>query len=68
MRDINKKDSATYQTPFTATAQAMFKNNGTQDSEPKQWSFEDAWKNPGELDTAQQKILENFLKELGINQ
>lgn len=68
MRDINKKDSATYQTPFTATAQAMFKNNGTQDSEPKQWSFENAWKNPGELDTAQQKILENFLKELGINQ
>lgn len=68
MRDINKKDSATYQTPFTATAQAMFKNNGTQDSKPKQWSFEDAWKNPGELDTAQQKILENFLKELGINQ
>lgn len=44
----------------------MFKNNGTQDSEPKLWSFEDAWTNPGELDETQQAILDKFLKELGI--
>lgn len=69
MRSFDKNDAAAYQTKISATAQAIFGTNvGTQDSEPKQWSFEDAWKNPGELDTAQQKILENFLKELGINQ
>ena len=66
MRSFDKNDAAAYQTKISATAQAMFKNNGTQDSEPKQWSFEDAWTNPGELDTAQQKILDKFLKELGI--
>lgn len=69
MRSFDKNDATAYQTKISATAQAIFGTNvGTQDSEPKQWSFEDAWKNPGELDTAQQKILENFLKELGINQ
>ena len=66
MRSFDKNDAAAYQTKISATAQATFKNNGTQDSEPKQWSFEDAWTNPGELDTAQQKILDKFLKELGI--
>ena len=66
MRSFDKNDAAAYQTKISATAQATFKNNGTQDSEPKQWSFEDAWTKPGELDTAQQKILDKFLKELGI--
>ena len=67
MRSFDKSNPAAYRTKISATAQATFKNNvGTQDSEPKQWSFEDAWKNPGELDPAQQKILENFLKKLGI--
>ena len=61
----DKPDTA-YTEKISATAQAMFKNNGTQDSEPKLWSFEDAWTNPGELDPAQQKILDEFLKELGI--
>ena len=68
-RSFNKENRNGYTEKIFATAQATFKNNvGTQDSEPKLWSFEDAWTNPGELDTAQQKILENFLKELGINQ
>lgn len=66
MRSFDKNDTNAYQTKISATAQAMFKNNGTQDSEPKLWSFEDAWTNPGELDAAQQKILDKFLKELGI--
>lgn len=61
----DKPDTA-YTEKITATAQATFKNNGTQDSEPKLWSFEDAWKNPGELDETQQEILDNFLQKLGI--
>lgn len=66
MRSFDKNDAAAYQTKISATAQATFDNGGTQDSKTKQWSFEDAWTNPGELDTAQQKILDKFLKELGI--
>lgn len=66
--DRNSTDKTAYTEKISATAQAMFKNNGTQDSEPKQWSFEDAWKNPGELDTAQQAILDKFLDKLGIKQ
>lgn len=66
MREIDKSNPDTYRKPFSATAQATFSNGGTQDSETKQWSFEDAWTNPGELDPAQQNILDKFLKELGI--
>ena len=66
MRSFDKNDAAAYQTKISATAQATFKNNGTQDSEPKQWSFEDAWTNPGELDPAQKDILDKFLKALNI--
>lgn len=66
MRDINKKDTNTYTKKFSAIAQATFKNNGTQDSKPKQWSFEDAWKNPGDLTSKQQEILDRFLDDLGI--
>lgn len=66
MRSFDKNDAAAYQTKISATAQATFKNNGTQDSEPKQWSFEDAWTKPGELDETQQAILDKFLKALGI--
>lgn len=65
-RSFDKAKPDGYTKKISATAQAMFKNNGTQDSETKQWSFEDAWTNPGELDPAQQKILDKFLKELGI--
>ena len=68
MRSFNKNDTAAYRTKISATAQATFDNGGKQDSEPKQWSFEEAWKNPGELNTAQQEILKKFLDELGIKQ
>lgn len=62
MRDIDKGNSATYQTKFTATAQANFKNNGTQSSEQQHWSFQDAWQNPGVItDDKQKEILKNFL-------
>lgn len=66
-RSFNKENRNGYTEKIFATAQATFKNNvGTQDSEPKQWSFEDAWTNPGELDETQQAILDKFLKALGI--
>ena len=64
-RDIDKEKPATYQTPFTATAQATFGNNGKQ-SEQRALSFLDAWKNPGEITPEQQAILDKFLAELGI--
>lgn len=67
-RSFDKAKPEGYTKEISATAQATFKNNGTQDSEPKLWSFEDAWTNPGELDETQQAILDKFLKELGINQ
>ena len=66
MREIDKSNPDTYRKPFSATAQATFSNGGTQDSEKKQWSFEDAWTNPGELDPAQKDILDKFLKALNI--
>lgn len=68
MRSFDKENHNGYTEEIGATAQATFDNGGKQDSETQWLSFEDAWKNPGELDTAQQKILENFLKKLGINQ
>lgn len=67
MRDIDKEKPATYQTPFTATAQATFGNNGKQ-SEQRALSFLDAWKSPGEITPEQQAILDKFLAELGIKQ
>lgn len=66
MRSFKKDKPNDYTEQIDATAQATFNNGGTQDSEPKQWSFEDAWTNPGELDETQQAILDKFLKELGI--
>ena len=65
MRAIDKGDPATYQTPFTATAQATFGNNGKQ-SEERKLSFLDAWKNPVEIAPEQKEILDKFLAELGI--
>ena len=65
MRDIDKEKPATYQTPFTATAQATFGNNGKQ-SEERKLSFQDAWENPGEITKEQKEILDKFLAELGI--
>ena len=66
MRSFDKSNPAAYKTKIFATAQATFSNGGTQDSETKQWSFEDAWTNPGELDPAQKDILDKFLKALNI--
>lgn len=65
MRDIDKEKPATYQTPFTATAQATFGNNGKQ-SDERTLSFQEAWQNPGKITEEQQKILTKFLAELGI--
>lgn len=66
-RSFNKENRNGYTEKIFATAQATFKNNvGTQDSEPKQWSFEDAWTNVEGLDHTQQEILDKFLKDLGI--
>ena len=67
MRDIDKGDPTTYKTPFTATAQATFGNNGKQ-SEKRELSFLDAWKNPVEIAPEQKAILDKFLEELGIKQ
>lgn len=66
MHDIDKKNADTYTKKFSAIAQATFQNDGTQNSETKEWSFEDAWKNPGDLTSEQKAILDKFLKELGI--
>lgn len=71
MHDIDKKDSTTYQTPFTATAQATFQNDETQNSETKKWSFQEAWQNAltdpdMDISQAEREILEKFLKDLNI--
>lgn len=67
MRSFDKGNRNGYTEKIKAIAQATFKNNvETQDSEPKLWSFEDAWKNPGDLTSKQQEILDNFLQKLGI--
>lgn len=67
MREIDKSNPDTYRKPFSATAQATFSNGGTQDSETKLWSFEDAWKNAEGLTPEQKAILKNFLPDLDFN-
>ena len=70
MRSFDKGNRNGYTEKIKAIAQATFKNNvETQDSEPKLWSFEDAWTEPEGLNglTPEQKtILDNFLKALNI--
>lgn len=66
MRSFDKNDAATYQKPFSATAQATFDNGGKQQSDPRNLSFEDAWKHAEGLDETQQAILDKFLEYLGI--
>lgn len=70
MRSFDKGNRNGYTEKIKAIAQATFKNNvETQDSEPKKWSFEDAWTEPEGLNglTPEQKtILDNFLKALNI--
>lgn len=68
-RSFKKDEPNGYTEPIGATAQATFKNGGTQNSETKQWSFEDAWtESEGlkDLTPEQKAILDKFLKELGI--
>ena len=70
-RSFEKDKPAAYTEKIIATAQAMFKNNETQDSKPKKWSFKDAWTETDglkDLTPKQQEILKKFLDELGIKQ
>lgn len=69
----NSSDKTAYTEEFSATAQAAFKNGGTQDSgtkdsEPQHLSFKEAWLNAlSAPDTDKnKKILQNFLDEFGI--
>lgn len=67
MRSFDKGNRNSYTEKIGATAQATFKNGGTQNSGTKKWSFEDAWTDPAMVITPeQQAILDKFLKELGI--
>ena len=70
MRSFDKGNRNGYTEKIKAIAQATFKNNvETQDSEPKQWSFEDAWTEPKGLEgltPKQRDILNKFLKDLNI--
>ena len=72
MRSFDKGNRNGYTEKIKAIAQATFKNNvETQDSEPKKWSFKDAWTETDglkDLTTKQQEILNKFLTDLGINQ
>lgn len=70
MRSFDKGNRNGYTEKIKAIAQATFKNNvETQDSETKQWSFEDAWTEPKGLEgltPKQRDILNKFLKDLNI--
>lgn len=65
-RSFDKAKPDGYTKNISATAQATFQNDGTQQSDPRNLSFEDAWKNPGDLTSKQQEILDRFLDDLGI--
>lgn len=67
----DNNNTTAYTEEFFATAQATFKNGGTQDSGTKEWSFQKAWEdalkpNSG-MEEKDQEILRKFLKEFGIN-
>lgn len=65
-RSFDKAKPDGYTKNISATAQATFDNGGKQQSDPRNLSFEDAWKNPGDLTSKQQEILDRFLDDLGI--
>lgn len=68
-RNIDKGNDDTYTKKFSAIAQATFQNDGTQNSETKQWSFWDAWTDSDmDITPAEKEILDKFLKELGITE
>lgn len=70
----NPSDNTAYTEEFFATAQATFKNGGTQDSgtkdrETQHLSFEKAWQNAlkdPNMNKKDRDILTNFLNEFGI--
>ena len=71
MRSFDKNDTIAYQTKISAIAQATFQIGETQDSETKEWSFQDAWQNAltdsdMDISPAEKEILEKFLKDLNI--
>ena len=69
-RSFEKKNSSAYTEKINAIAQAMFQNGGTQESETKSLSFQEAWQNalkdPG-MKEEDKAILRNFLEKLDIN-
>ena len=65
-RSFDKAKPDGYTKNISATAQATFDNGGKQQSDSRNLSFEDAWKNPGDLTSKQQEILDRFLDDLGI--
>lgn len=66
MRSFENDAVNTASEKFSATAQATFDNREPQNSEPQELSFQEAWLNAEISDSAQQKILDNFLQKLGI--
>lgn len=65
-RSFDKENRNGYTEEISATARAKFDNGGEQQSDPQALSFQEAWLNAEISDSAQQKILDNFLKKLGI--
>lgn len=64
-RSFKKGESKGYTEYISATAQATFKNGRTQQSDPRDLSFQEAWTDKG-LTTGQREILDKFLTDLGI--
>lgn len=65
-RSFDKAKPEGYTKEISATAQATFKNNGTQQSDPRNLSFQDAWQNATDLNETQRANLNKFLEALGI--
>lgn len=65
-RSFDKENHNGYTEEISATARAKFDNGGEQQSDPQALSFQEAWQNAEISDSAQQKILDNFLQKLGI--
>ena len=65
-RSFDKAKPDGYTKNISATAQATFDNGGKQQSDSRNLSFEDAWKNAEGLDETQKTILDNFLNALNI--
>lgn len=64
-RSFKKGESKGYTEYISATAQATFKNGRTQQSDPRELSFQEAWTDKG-LTTGQREILDKFMTDLGI--